>query len=74
MGKPDSDPAGTAQKLEAIQAKITTPDADLVGNVAAAYTAIAANPSDTEAQGRLSTSAQALGAGCQEATTAPGPN
>lgn len=74
MGKPDADPAGTAQKLEEIQAKITTPDADLVGNLAAAYTAIAANPSDTGAQGKLSTSASALGAGCELATTAPGHN
>jgi hypothetical protein len=48
MGTPDADPAGTAAQLEAIKAKITTPDAELVENLAAAYTAIAANPADTE--------------------------
>jgi len=71
MGKPDADPAGTAAQLEAIQAKVDTPDADLIGNLAAAYTAVAANPTDTEAQGKVSTSASALGAGCESATTAP---
>ena len=74
MGSPDADPAGTAAQLEDIKAKVTTPDADLLENVAAAYTAIAANPSDTGAQGKLSTSASALGAGCELATTAPGHN
>ncbi|MGI9164669.1 MAG: hypothetical protein ACR2JI_17360 [Mycobacterium sp.] len=74
MGKPDADPAGTAAQLEAIKAKVSTPDADLIENVAAAYSAIAADPADTEAQSKLSTSATALGAGCQTATTVPGPN
>lgn len=74
MGNPDADPAGTAQQLEAIKAKITTPDAELVENVAAAYSAIAADPSDVAAQDTLSTSASALGAGCQSATGTPGPN
>ena len=74
MGSPDADPAGTAAQLEDIKAKVTTPDADLLENVAAAYTALAANPADTEAQAKLETSAKALGAGCQLATTAPGPN
>lgn len=74
MGDPDSNPAATAQQLEAIKAKITTPDAELVENVAAAYTALAANPEDKEAQGKLSTASSALGAGCQSATGMPGHN
>ncbi len=72
MGTPDADPAGTAEQLEAIAAEISTPDAELVENVAAAYSAIAANPDDTAAQEKLSASASALGAGCQSATQAPG--
>ena len=74
MGTPDSDPAGTSEKLEAIKARVSTPDADLIENVAAAYAALAANPNDTEAQAKLATSSTALGAGCELATTAPGPN
>jgi hypothetical protein len=74
LGDPDADPAGTAQKLEAIKANITTPDADLVENVAAAYSAIAANPSDAAVQNNLSTASSALGAGCQTATGAPAHN
>jgi hypothetical protein len=74
MGTPDADPAGTAAQLEAIKAKITTPDAELVENLAAAYTAIAANPADTEVQNKVSTTASALGAGCQTATGAPAHN
>ena len=74
MGTPDADPAGTAEKLEAIKARVSTPDADLIENVAAAYAALAANPNDTEAQAKLATSSTALGAGCELATTAPGPN
>jgi len=74
MGNPDADPAGTAKQLESIKEKITTPDADLVENLAAAYTAIAANPTDTDAQNKVSTSARALGAGCQSATGAPAHN
>ena len=73
LGDPDADPAGTALQLEAIQAKITTPDADLVGNLAAAYAAIAADPEDTALQSELSTAASALGAGCQSATGTPAP-
>ena len=73
LGDPDADPAGTARQLEAIQAKITTPDADLVGNLAAAYAAIAADPEDTALQSELSTAASALGAGCQSATGTPAP-
>ena len=65
---------GTAKQLEAIKAKVTTGDADLIGDVASAYAAIAANPGDTEAQSKLSTSSKALGAGCEMATTAPGHN
>lgn len=72
MGNPDADPAGTAKQLEAIKATVTTPDADLIEALAAAYTEIAANPNaPTEA---LSSSAKALGAACQTATTAPTPN
>ena len=74
LGQPDADPAATAKQLEAIKAKVTTPDADLLENLAAAYTAIAANPNDTEAQSKLQSSAKALGAGCEMATTAPKPN
>lgn len=74
LGSPDADPAGTAKQLEAIQVKVTTDDADLIGNLAAAYSAIAANPGDTAAQGALADSAKALGAGCEMATTAPKPN
>ncbi len=74
MGNPDADPAGTAKQLEAIKEKITTPDADLVENLASAYTAIAANPTDVDAQNKVSTSASALGAGCQSATGAPAHN
>ena len=74
LGQPDANPAATAKQLEDIKAKVTTPDADLIGNVADAYTAIAANPADTEAQGKLQSSAKALGAGCEMATTAPKPN
>ena len=74
MGTPDSDPAGTSEKLEAIKARVSTPDADLIENVAAAYAALAANPNDMEAQAKLATSSTALGAGCELATTAPGPN
>lgn len=69
---PDADPAGTAMKLEDIKTQVTTPDADLIEALAAAYTAIAADPTGpTEA---LSSSAKALGAACQSATTAPRPN
>lgn len=71
LGSPDADPAGTAAKLEAIKANVTTPDADLLENLAAAYTAIAANPADAAAQAKLQASAKALGAGCEMATTAP---
>lgn len=74
MGEPDADPAATAKALEAIAPKVTTPDADLIGNLADAYTAIAANPADPEAQSKLQSSAKALGAGCEMATTAPKPN
>lgn len=80
-GNPDSDPAGTAKKLEDIKAEVTTPDADLIEALAAAYTAIAGSPgvgADTAAgqqlTNALTTSAQALGAACQMATTAPRPN
>lgn len=74
MGTPDANPTDTAAQLEAIKAKITTPDAELVGNLADAYTAIAANPTDTEVQNKVSTAASALGAGCQSATGTPVPN
>ncbi len=74
LGQPDADPAGTSQQLEAIKAKVTTGDAELIGNLAVAYAAIAANPGDTDAQSQLSSSAEALGAGCEMATTAPRPN
>jgi len=73
LADPDADPAGTAQQLEAIKAKITTPDADLVESVAAAYSALAVDPDDTEALDSLSTAASALGAGCQSATGVQGP-
>lgn len=59
----------------------TTPDADLIGALAAAYQAVADNPGvpADQPEGRqmvtaLSESAMALGAACQNATTAPGPN
>ncbi len=63
-GNPDGNPALTARQLEAIKAQIGTPDAQLLENLASAYTAIAANPTNTDAQNRVSTSARALGAGC----------
>jgi hypothetical protein len=78
---PDSDPAGTAAKLEEIMAEVTTPDADLIGALADAYSEIADNPDvmsdspDGQAMAdALSNSAKSLGAACQTATTAPGPN
>ena len=73
LDEPDADPAGTAAKLEAIKAKISTPDAELVESVAAAYTAIAASPNDAAVQAELQTSASALGAGCESATATAGP-
>ncbi len=69
---PDADPAGTAKKLEDIKAEVTTPDADLIEAVAAAYTAIAEDPNGPAEQ--LYDSSKALGAACQSATTAPQPN
>ena len=69
---PDADPAGTAKKLEDIKAEVTTPDADLIEAVAAAYTAFAENPNGPAEQ--LYESSKALGAACQSATTAPQPN
>jgi hypothetical protein len=69
---PDADPAGTAKKLEDIRAQVTTPDADLIEAVAAAYTAIGENPNGPAEQ--LYDSSKALGAACQSATTAPHPN
>ena len=81
LGNPDADPAGTAKKLDDIKAKVTTPDADLIGALAAAYQAIADNPNVAADQpegkqmaSTLSDSAKAMGAACQSATTAPGPN
>ena len=81
LGNPDADAAGTAKKLEDIKAEVTTPDADLIGALAAAYQAVADNPAvpADQPQGQqmattLSDSAKALGAACQSATTAPGPN
>ena len=80
-GNPDADPAGTAERLEDIKAEVTTPDADLIEALAAAYTAIAGSPgvgADTAAgqqlTNALTNSAKALGAACQLATTAPRPN
>ena len=80
-GNPDADAAGTAQKLDDIKAQVTTPDADLIGAVADAYQAIADNPNVPAADPAgeamataLTNSSKALGAGCQSATTAPGPN
>ena len=69
---PDADPAGTAMKLEDIKAEVTTPDADLIEALAAAYTATAADPSGSVET--LSNAAKSLGAACQSATTAPRPN
>jgi hypothetical protein len=74
MGSPDADPAATAEKLDEIKAKISTAEAELVGNTADAYKAIAANPNDPAAQEQLKSSAGALGAGCQSATTTAKPN
>ena len=78
---PDADAAGTAKKLEAIKAGVTTPDADLIEAVAAAYQAIADNPNVPAADPAgeamataLTNSSKALGAACQSATTAAGPN
>jgi hypothetical protein len=77
---PDADAAGTAQKLEAIKDQVTTPDADLIEALAAAYQAIADNPDVPAADPageamatELTNSAKALGAACQSATTAPAP-
>lgn len=74
MGNPDADPAGTAAQLEAVAAKISTDDAQLVDDVAAAYTEIAATPNDPAAQEKLRSSSSALGAGCESATTTAKPN
>ncbi len=78
---PDEDAAATAQKLNDIKMQVTTPDADLIEALAAAYQAVADNPDvpadQPEGQqmaAALSDSAKALGAACQSATTAPGPN
>ncbi|MCB0932715.1 MAG: hypothetical protein KDB71_12550 [Mycobacterium sp.] len=71
-GEPDADPAGTAKKLEDIKAEVTTTDADLIEALAAAYGAIAENPSAPTQP--VADSAKALGAACQNATTAPQPN
>jgi hypothetical protein len=78
---PDADAAGTAKKLEGIKAQVTTPDADLIEAVAAAYQAIADNPNvmaaDPAGQAMataVTNSSKALGAACQSATTAPGHN
>ncbi len=78
---PDVDAAGTARKLEDIKTQVTTPDAELIGALAAAYQAVADNPdvSADQPEGQqlattLSESATALGAACQSATTAPVPN
>lgn len=78
---PDVDAAGTATKLEDIKTQVTTPDAELIGALAAAYQAVADNPdvSADQPEGQqlattLSESATALGAACQSATTAPVPN
>ena len=80
LGNPDADAAGTAKKLNDIKAKVTTPDADLIGALAAAYQAIADNPNvpADQPEGKqmasaLSDSSKAMGAACQSATTAPGP-
>lgn len=70
-GNPDADPVGTASQLEEIKTQVTTPDADLIEALAAAYTAIAADP--TTGGEELTNSAKSLGAACQSATTAPQP-
>jgi hypothetical protein len=74
LGEPDADPVGTAASLEEISEAISTPDAELVENLAAAYAEIALTPDDPAVQERLSSAASALGAGCELATTAPAPN
>lgn len=74
MAEPDADPAGTAATLGAIATRISTPDAELVENLADAYTDIAASPDDPAVQEELKTSASALGAGCELATTTATPN
>lgn len=78
---PDADAAATAKTLDDIKMQVTTPDADLIGALAAAYQAVADNPdvsADSPAGQQmaadLSDSATALGAACQTATTAPRPN
>jgi hypothetical protein len=80
-GDPDSDPAGTAQKLDQIKAGVTTSDADLIGALATAYADIATNPNVAADQPdgqqmmtALSDASQALGAACQNPTGAPRPN
>jgi hypothetical protein len=73
-GQSGRGPAATAAKLAEIKAKISTPDAELVGNTADAYKEIAANPNDPAAHEQLKSSAGALGAGCQSATTTAKPN
>ncbi len=81
MGDPDADPAGTAQKLDEIKTRVTTPDADLIDAVAAAYADIANNPTvaadDPAGQQMMTTlsdASRALGGACQSATSAPRPN
>lgn len=79
-GNADSDPAGTAQKLDEIKAKVTTPDADLIDAVAAAYADIANNPNVPADQPAgqqmittLSDASKALGSACQSTSSAPNP-
>lgn len=61
--------------------EVTTPDADLIGALAAAYQAVADNPdvpADQPEGQQLTTavsdSTKALGAASESATTAPRPN
>jgi len=78
---PDADAAGTAKKLADIESQVTTSDADLIGALASAYQAIADMPNvqASSPQGQqmvtaVTDSSKAMGAACQTATTAPGPN
>jgi hypothetical protein len=73
-GEPDADPAGTAAKLEEIKAKISTPDAELVGHLAEAYQGAAANPHDPALHEQVQSSATELGQACHSATTSAKPN
>ena len=73
---PDSDATGTARKLAAIKAKVTGPDADLIGALEAAYQTAADNanipgdsPEATKITDAVTNTAKALGTACRSTST-----